>query len=186
MSISTFTSAHVNTLCKLKGLADKHNCKIAFGTNVSCDDEVDYDLIEYIQKKTKDECKLTKKIAEDLREYAKLYRELTNCTSFWFELYDNNTGKHHILDYSCSHIHFGLSNLEECDISKKTLEWVQTNSLGWYDTYWFEFNYDETKLRGWDGINTKDCNVYREGMTLKFFGDLVCDYFGEPRIKEVY
>lgn len=29
-------------------------------------------------------------------------------------------------------------------------------------------------------------SVYREGMALKFFGDLVCDYLGEERIVRTY
>ena len=31
----------------------------------------------------------------------------------------------------------------------------------------------------------EDFRCYRNGMALKFFGDLVCDYLGEPRIDRV-
>ena len=44
----------------------------------------------------------------------------------------------------------------------------------------------DQRIHGFEGVDTSEINVYREGMTLKFFGDLVCDYLGEERIKEVY
>lgn len=34
--------------------------------------------------------------------------------------------------------------------------------------------------------NQKHPSVYREGMALKIFGDLVCDYLGEERIVRTY
>ena len=41
-----------------------------------------------------------------------------------------------------------------------------------------------TTIKGFDGLEHP--SVYREGMALKFFGDLVCDYLGEERIVRVY
>lgn len=42
----------------------------------------------------------------------------------------------------------------------------------------------ETEVTGFP--NQERPNVYREGMALKFFGDLVCDYLGEERIARTY
>jgi len=50
-----------------------------------------------------------------------------------------------------------------------------------------DFSDSPTIINGF-GNETKvvDYRVYREGMALKFFGDLVCDYLEEPRIVESY
>ena len=45
-------------------------------------------------------------------------------------------------------------------------------------------SFGETKVTGFPGQERP--NVYREGMALKFFGDLVCDYLGEERIVRTY
>ena len=43
---------------------------------------------------------------------------------------------------------------------------------------------DETVIKGFNGLEHP--NVYRAGMALKFFGDLVCDYLKEERIVRSY
>ena len=45
-------------------------------------------------------------------------------------------------------------------------------------------SFGETKVTGFP--EQEHPSVYREGMALKFFGDLVCDYLGEERIVRTY
>ena len=71
---------------------------------------------------------------------------------------------------------------------EKTEEWIRNTLTDEYidkDEQYWSYETTDTVVRGFDGVSTY-INVYREGMALKFFGDLVCDYLGEPRIIRTY
>lgn len=72
-------------------------------------------------------------------------------------------------------------------LSKETEEFLEDNDYESSDDggkRLLYVSFSETKIKGFD--KQEHPSVYREGMALKFFGDLVCDYLGEERIVRVY
>lgn len=56
-----------------------------------------------------------------------------------------------------------------------------------FDEYTLNFSSDATYIYGFGNKEpVKNHLVYRNGMALKYFGDYVCDYLGEPRIERTY
>ena len=84
-------------------------------------------------------------------------------------------------------MHFELSKGIWETVDDETQEWIDENCEdGWgTNDYSFYDDGDYTKVIGFKGVKTK-VNVYREGMAVKNFGDLVCDYLHEPRIIKNY
>ena len=174
----TFGPAHIRTLTKLNELAQKHNCFISFGTNDYTSDPTIRDFAEYYPD-------LTEEIMQDIEDNLDIERCYDKSSSYWFELYDKTNGKYNVLTYFEINmlITFDDSSYSYFNISDTTNQFISENEA-WSNTLNVETNKQE--IRGFKGVDTKDINVYREGMALKFFGDLVCDYLGEERIKEVY
>ena len=175
----TFGPRHINTLIKLKEIADRHNCVISFGTN-DCGSEI---LIDDFKPYFKD---LTDEICEYVNDNYTVLRSHDKSSHYWFELYDKEKEKYNTLTYT------ELDMLIEFDTPSAYVEYNMPdevedwflNNQSWDDAIAVETS--DQKIRGFEGVDTTDINVYREGMALKFFGDLVCDYLGEPRIEEVY
>lgn len=176
-----FTSAHMETLCELKALAEKHGCRITFGVNSWAHNNL---------------------VFGDFENYTDaIYRELTSngdfsngsydITRLWFLLYEPNNEKQkcHYLSYSegSQLVEYEKYSWEE--LSKKAQNFLEENKAEWDD-----HSIDEkitlytklggTEIKGFD--SSEHPNVYREGMALKFFGDLVCDYLKEERIIRNY
>lgn len=171
------SSVHINTLCKLKELAEKHNCRINFGVNHNSGTEIDWDLLE-------EKTNLTDEIREELNKVFCF----TNCyfdnTNYWFELYDKNNMTYNTLSFIEAQTSFTYDDCCLID-HEETEKWIEENMNDDYD-HFFSCSNGETKINGFKGVKTDDVFVYREGMTLKFFGDLVCEYLDEERISEVY
>lgn len=175
----TFGQAHIRTLIKLQALAEKHNCSICFGTNYSFDADADIeDFKPYFDD-------LTDEVIEDIND--NLIKQRIDITSshYWFELYDRNTSKSNSLTYTETR---GYAQYEgSCDsLEDKTEIFFENNGADWSDDYIIHFYRDSQTIQGFKDVDQMQINVYREGMLLKFFGDLVCDYLGEERIHEVY
>lgn len=180
-----FTSAHMQTLCELKELADKHGCLITFGVDQN------YGFVGY--EKFTD---YSEDILNELNDlgYFDTDVERGDCSTFWFQLYDPNSKskKYNILQYETGwqaaeyRFYGGLD--DDTDITEKTKAFLEDNVVDcsdiYADTVTLYCSFDETRVIGFDGQTTP--YVYREGMALKFFGDLVCDYLGEERIQRVY
>lgn len=181
-----FTSAHIETLCELKALAEKHGCRITFG--VDSWTGVDPEFEEFVD--------YTAEIHNELNDKGELSNGIIDMTKFWFQLYDpkNEERHYHYLEYSegeqkIDYEH--LSHFEE--LSEEAENFIKENQAEW-DVRATPSIYDDkivlfarlggTVIKGFDGLNHP--NVYREGMALKFFGDLVCDYLGEERIVRSY
>lgn len=179
-----FSSTHLQTLCNLKALAEKHGCSINFGVN-------DFDDFTGYEKFTD----YSEAVIEELRDRGYFWTdtEKGSATGSWFELFDPNNEKchYHNLTYFSgwqaveyepdddidddnplskeAEEFLGDNTYEECDYGGKNLLYV---------------SFADTEIRGFEG--QEHPSVYREGMALKFFGDLVCDYLGEERITRVY
>ena len=176
-----FYKSHIETLCELKELAYKHNCNIAFGTqSYHNTDKSFYDFEEFFPED----------IIQDLEDNGSITEAAYNRDSIWFELYDRTTAKYHTMTYSEINLHMWYEpfSSHETDMKRDTLKWVEENISSYSDItenrWFFGDEYDETFINGFDGLEKP--NVYRSGMALKFFGDLVCDYLGEPRIERIY
>ena len=106
----------------------------------------------------------------------------------WFELFDTTNKTHHTLSYyqGTESIEYTLDYLEE--LSYEADSFLENNLVDWQsmddDNLLISRSLDKTKVTGFPGQETP-C-VYREGMALKCFGDLVCDYLKEPRIDRAY
>ena len=196
-----FYDAHMRTLTKLNEIAEKHGMRIRFGTRSDFTCEADATLLnDFIENDTPD-C---------LNEY---YHEIIDGkimmteNRMWFELYEprptEKSGKYHVMTYVQSSVGFrlqddweeSLENVkddfdeddEEENINNinKLINFINDSmGDGWQG---IDFSDSPTIINGF-GNETKvvDYRVYREGMALKFFGDLVCDYLEEPRIVESY
>ena len=177
-----FTSAYVETLSELKALAEKHGCRITFG--VDSWTGVDPEFEEFSN--------YTSEIYEELYDKGSFSNGVIDMTKFWFQFYDpnNKDRKYHYLEYSEGEqtITYELLSFEE--LSEEAENFIEENRADWYDDSPID---DEvvlftriggTTIKGFDGLEHP--SVYREGMALKFFGDLVCDYLGEERIVRNY
>lgn len=173
-----FGSSHLQTLCDLKTLAEKHNCLIHFGAYQ--ENTVDVTLEEFKGG--------TQEIIKELQNKGSFSSGCHNVTTMWFELFDNTNKTHHTLSYcqGMEFIEYTLDILE--DLSYEADSFLENNLVDWQsmtdDNLLISRSLDETRVTGFPE-QERPC-VYREGMALKYFGDLVCDYLKEPRIKRVY
>lgn len=177
-----FTNAHMETLCELKALAEKHGCRVTFG--VDSWTGVDPEFEEFSN--------YTSKIHEELDDKGSFSNGVIDVTKFWFQFYDpnNKDRQYHYLEYSEGEqtITYELLSFEE--LSEEAESFIEENRADWCDGGLMD---DEvvlfarlggTTIKGFEGLEHP--SVYREGMALKFFGDLVCDYLGEERIVRTY
>ncbi len=176
-----FSSTHLQTLCDLKALAEKHGCFIRFGVNQENSVDVDFDKFD----------KATEKIIHELLNKGMFSQSVYNVTSMYFELFDNNNKTYHTLTYNegsqCTSYELDWAD----ELSDEAISFLEYNLVEWQtiddidDTKLTIYcRLDGTKIAGFP--NQKHPSVYREGMALKFFGDLVCDYLGEERIVRTY
>lgn len=180
-----FSSTHLQTLCDLKALAERHGCSINFGVNV-------FDNFTGYEKFTD----YSESIIEELREQGYFWTdtEKGSATGFWFQLYDPNNEKcrYHLLTYfsGWQAVEYELNDDVDDDnpLSKEAEEFLEDNTYDCWDCYGAKrllyASFANTEIRGFEG--QEHPSVYREGMALKFFGDLVCDYLGEERIVRTY
>ena len=172
--------AHIKTLAKLQALAEKHNCLISFGTNYNNDLEADFEDFNCYYDD------LTYKVRDELLNEVAVISVRTLTSNYWFELYDGNKNKYNNLTYTEIEGYAEFDNrYDNDDISEETQEFIE-NHMEDYGNLILQFNTAKQTIKGFEGVDQSQINVYREGMLLKFFGDLVCDYLGEERIHEVY
>lgn len=123
MTSIEFYISHIETLCDLKAIAEKHNCKISFGVKSYSENTIDEELLKQ-EGFTDDEINY-------IKDSLDVVDACTTNDSIYFELIEKDSKK--------------------------------VNSP----------------------IYVKSSTTYRSGMALKYFGDYVCDYLGEPRIERV-
>ena len=190
--IAEFYSAHLDTLCELKALAEKHGCKISFGTrdNYSTE-ELDANDLFAVGVPNKIIDKLTRSYEHNLTvENIKV-----SCDELWFQLYDpnNENRKYHTMTYQQISVYFEVEPDYNFDSyikeNEKFIEWCEENQVDWNDDDKFIFNLT-TSLTIINGFGykkeKKDYRVYRPGMALHYFTELVCKYSKEPIIERTY
>lgn len=197
---TTFHDSHLDTLIKLKALVEKHGMKIRFGTRDENQVEANVYLLDDF---------VDKEILETLSDN---YYEITNGEviltdeTLWFELYEEMPGekypKYHSMTYTERNVSFKL----EIDW-REQLEYISHYKDDYSDEYYESFNklidfisennYNDidvvvfskqtTTIRGFGNKEPiTDGRVYREGMALHFFTELVCNYLKEPMINNTY
>ena len=187
------TPTHLDTIVQLIEIARKHDCQIFISTG-ACHyphmDEATQAIYEY--------CCDEKGMPEDMREELdeKVDVDEASFLHEWicFELLEkapNGFTRSNSLTYSSYEMELiGAADKDPWDgaLSQKAEDWL-SDHCSEYNPYlsgpMIFFDETDTTVCGFKGVDTK-VNVYREGMAVKFFGDLVCDYLHEPQIKKVY
>lgn len=178
-----FYNSHIETLCDLQALAKKHNCKLAFGTrNNSFVDEIDESFLkEYLN--------CPEDIAKEICEKGYFEEVRGEYTNSFFELYDKTKEKYNTLTYFTLSVAFKIEISD--DLSTKAEDWLLDNSqndeYGYTDDNEYFMLVDTTKeeVHGFEGIK-KEGHIYRPGIMLAVFTQLVCDYLKEERIVRTY
>lgn len=182
-----FTSTHINTICELNELAKKHGCRlyISAGNHRNSNSDAVNEIFEFLRDANdhENDLELTDDMIEELIDYYDFENAYFSADNVCFELLEGN--KSHSLTYFLYEMGF-YTDVNPYDkwqeLSKEAEDWAFEN----FDSSYFYKETDKTIIRGFEGVDTTKVNVYREGMALKFFGDLVCDYLKEPRIEKVY
>lgn len=179
-----FGLSHMETLADLMKIAEKHNCKITFGFATSPEREINEDILK--RNGFADE------LIEEIKDKMTINDAVSSFDKVWFELYDQNNKTHSSLTYIESGTYFVLPKdnyyLFSEGISEE-LENLLMEHDEFYraDEYVIHECYNPTIINGFGNEGKiEDFRVYRSGMALKFFGDLVCDYLKEPRIERCY
>jgi len=158
-------SNHMKTLSELTALAEKHNCTIELYTQ-NYDENIS-DVPDTFKLDNK-----SKKIIENHSSEGRY-----NFSSICLELHDISKGTYCRLNYIEEILCGFIEDSDELD--EDTKEELDLNS----DNYFYlREEYDE--IEGFKGVEEHGC--YREGMVVKYFGDMVCDYLKEPRIIRTY
>lgn len=182
MYLSLYGSTHLQTLKELMEIAEKHNCYINIfvkeGHSLSQDDSSA--CLEMLVEQNY----ISEEIADNLLDCYYIENPMLQHDTVCFELVqrkeDHNT--YHTMTYHTWSVWFNIEK-DRRDPEIETEDWVENNISDYGNFYSAEGSF--TKVQGFQGVDTK-VNVYREGMAIKNFGDLVCDYLGEPRINRVY
>ena len=188
MTIDFYTE-HIKTICDLQALAEKHNCKLSFGTRayaINTDDTDDL-LVE--------DFNCTEEIAEEIK--SKCSFEITGGleTEIYFDLFEkdvNKYGKYNVLGLRQREglLKITHDSFEE-PLSLEALEWLRDNwkngdwGLEDEDYFYLYINSSKTIVDGFEGVK-QEWSIYREGIMLAVFTQLVCDYLHEERIVRTY
>ena len=186
----TFSSTHLETLSDLQRLAEKHNCKISFGCYSDTNKEIDYATLR--------DNEASKEVINKLDNAWEYGVSISNAQStneqIWFQLYDPNGEKHYnVMSYHENHTYFEVEfdyDFEEQENNKDLIEWLKEHKTDWNydkDKYIICLDSAPTTINGFGYEEEhKDYRVYREGMTLHYFTELVCKYLKEPMIERTY
>lgn len=183
---TTFSSTHLETLVDLQALAKKHNCRISFGCYSDTDEQINNDLLrengasEDVIDKLQSLNNISVKNIQSTNEY------------IWFKLFDPNEENHYnTMTYCENRIYFEVEfdyDFEEDD-NKDLIDWLEEHNAYWNDDgdkYIIYLDDAPTIITGFGYEEHKDYRVYREGMALHYFTELVCNYLKEPMIKRTY
>lgn len=180
-----FHSGHIETLCDLKAIAEKHNCKISFGVRSYTENTLDEELLKQ-EGFTDDEINY-------MRDSLEIVDTSYTDDSIYFELIEKDSGKVNSLIYAKRGAVIIISK-DSCrseylnDMSDELYDKLEEHDSSYdYDNFTIYIDHDPTIIRGFGNDEiVENYQVYRSGMALKYFGDYVCDYLGELRIERVY
>lgn len=177
-----FGTSHMETLADLMKIAEKHNCKITFGFASSHEPDIDEEILK--------KHKFTDEDIEFMQINMTIETKESTFDKLWLELYDGNKKTYNNLVYIESSTY--LTVREEYSPSDYPSEELrqkleENDEMLDHEVYTLALSHNPTIITGFGNEKKiEDFRVYRSGMALKFFGDLVCDYLGEPRISRCY
>lgn len=166
---------HLDTLRELQNLAEKHGGHISMGFNNNLDDDIDWSILESEG--------IGGKIIRELKseENCIIKNAQSGMSEIWFALYDKNN-KCHSMSYYENWTQFDCEEFG-WEVPEKFSEFLDNNEYG----NRFYYSDSPTIISGFGNKEkVEDYRVYRSGMAVKFFSDLVCDYLGEERIVKTY
>lgn len=176
-----FYSSHMDTLFELKQMAEKNNCKISLGFDTSSYEDIDEDILK--------ECGFNEEFLSNL-DSCYIKEQMSGWSKVWFELYDKNNNTYNTLVYMNNYCRFNLEILNYDDCDEDFINFIQNHyDVGecGTDEYFCNFNNSPTIIHGFNNQEEiTDHRVYRAGMALSYFSDLVCDYLREERIVRTY
>lgn len=192
-----FTPTHLDTLCKLKEIAAKHNCTVSFGfsstgdddgftTNILKANDVAPEIIEMLEALYENNDLNDCKLSHD-QIYFKLSEKTPTATHNHTLEYNEDYMHFSIKDYNClihDYINKKYDNENQLDMFEDFAKDISANNDDIYP--FFSFDYCPTIINGFGLGHVEDERVYRQGMALKYFADLVCDYLNEPHIEATY
>ena len=191
------SSTHIDTLCKLKEIAAKHNCTISCGFLADSDSDDYFDSTSILEANdvSPEIIKILKTMYEnnDLNDYKRNYRqtyfklcekESDDVTHSHTLYYNEESLEFYIKDYT-SLIYSYVDN-DENQVDALEDFALETSINNDSICPFFSFDNCPTIIEGFGLGHVEDERVYRQGMALKYFADLVCDYLKEPRIVATY
>ena len=176
-----FGNAHLQTLRDLQDIAEKHDCIINFGVRTSNNTEFS-DCENLIR------ANVPKKVFNAIENgYIDLKDLKGSCCTLWFELYDKKLKKYNTLSYVEDAVYFNTVDMYSVydEKPREVEEWLEDGGYEGLDFY--SYSSSPTIIRGF-GYKKEhtDHRVYRSGMALSYFSDLVCKYLKEPKIERTY
>lgn len=210
---TTFHDAHLETLLKLIALAEKHGMKIRFGTTNEFKVEADLTLLEdHVATEILEDLG---EYYHDIVDGEIMMTEETLWFELFDPQPKENYGKYHTMTYMKKDVSFRLRNDWEDALEKakedygfnqdsdeddedsesdvdtdaiqnidKLIKFIQENSGDWQGV---SFGNHPTIIYGFGNKEkVEDGRVYRDGMALNFFTELVCEFLNEPMIHNTY
>lgn len=182
-----FSSTHLETLVDLQALAKKHDCRISFGFYSDTDEQINNDLL---RKNGASEDIINKLQSIDSISVHNI-QDKNEC--IWFKLFNPNGEKHYnAMTYCENRTYFEVEfdyDFDKYD-NKDLVDWLEEHNADWNDDedkYIIYLDDAPTIINGFGYEDEyKDYRVYREGMALHYFTELVCNYLKEPMIKRTY
>lgn len=185
-----FTGTRLETLCDLKVIAEKHNCKISFGVQTTTYDDVFDEMdLEMLRR-----FGFTDSDIMYINDHMRINHQSELNEVVWFDLTENKAGEANIhqmyyivntIDLSIDRNNLGLYSQPD---NESVVEKLDEHSLDHdNNNYVISESYDETLIRGFgNDEEVVDNRVCCFDTAIKSFADLVCDYLGEPRIERVH
>lgn len=168
-----FSSSHIKTLSELQAIAEKHNCRIIFGVDTGTNHPDDFEITDLMIERV-----------DNLRILAEnnitIYSGINDMFTMFFELITKE-GEYNILKYES---YSGYVNFDEDEIEDLPDEIKDEFYTEYSDDYDY-FSFTNTEVYGFENVKHEP-NIYREGIMLREFANLVCDYLKEPRIVRNY
>lgn len=187
MYLSLYGPTHLQTLKELMEIAEKHNCYI----NIFVNEHHSFaqDNSSACLEMLVDREYISDEVANNLLECYSIDNPMVQHDSICFELVEQKENRNifHTMTYHTWSVWFNIEKYSwnpEADELPETEEWVEENCSDYGDGF-YSAESAYTEVQGFPNVETK-VNVYREGIAIKNFGDLVCDYLGEPRIVRNY
>lgn len=182
-----FGTSHLETLVDLKKVAEKHNCKLNFGFDSTANSDFDTNLLKSTN--------VNQEVIDFLEENSFAMKDINySCDKAWFELCENTEDdycKYHTMAYINENLAFVLDKnsfawsltKETEDVRELVQDFLDNTE---YDNF-YSFSDSPTIITGFGNKEkVTDYRVYRSGMALNYFADLVCEYLGEEKINRTY